>query len=182
MEKPEIFTFKLLFLSCIVIFKTQLWEKIENKHSLRLVLLGGKHIKSHHLHNFRVRLFHNKNYISITVLAWKWPHGQKAERKTASNFIPTERPKGCWKEMEHFKKYLNKYFGVIRGFQSFGGLSVKEKFYAVFFGHSALSFSIGTEHSYYYKIDTPKMSFIICQNKFISNQLIPVIMSKVLFQ
>ena len=51
------------------------------------------------------------------------------------------------------RRILYRKLGGFRPFGHFRRLPVRDKFGVVFFGHSALSFGIGPEGSFYYKID-----------------------------
>ena len=61
--------------------------------------------------NFGYGYFVVKTVLPSPFSAQKWLHGRKA-KKTASKFIPTDRPKDRRKRMKHFhifREYLNKY-------------------------------------------------------------------------
>ena len=98
----------------------------------------------------------------------KWPHGCKVERKTASNFILTERLLVTKRPLKGLKIILllsvvpfylglfgdQVFFGLSMPFGAFRPLSAEEKLGVVFFGHSALSFRSSINHRKNYSIDT----------------------------
>ena len=67
-----------------------------------------------------------KTVMPLPFLDKKWPHGCKTKRKTASDFIPTERsPKGLkisyfqWEdEWRGSLIWANPFLGVISGFRA----------------------------------------------------------------
>ena len=80
-------------------------------------------------------------------------------KKTMSDFIPTKRPP---KENETFlEKRKRDGEGVLLGLLGYQGFLVfqqpfgRSKVKHSFFGRTALSFGIGAERSFYYKIDAP---------------------------
>ena len=109
----------------------------------------------------QIDLLTNNWLLMLTFFYFKnWPHCQKTKRNTASDFLPNRNTKFCQKPA-----IKNVFIAFkIRVFQPFGR---KRSLTQFFFSHLVLSFGIGIEPSFCYKVDTSLWVYIwfsTCQN------------------